>query len=444
MNSRQCSSDLSRAAELALEHAKKLGMDQAEVSLHTGTGISLSARQQQLETVEKHNDSQFVVSVYKDHKTGSASSADLSEKGIQDTVAAAASIATYTGADSCFGLADKNTMAEQEIDLDLYHPWQDDVAGLSDLAMQCEQAALQYDARISNSEGAAVNTYAGHAVYANSHGFTSAKQASQHSVSCSVIAGVDAGMQRDYWYDSNRNPGKLMSVSEIGQEAARRTVRRLDSRKMESTLAPVLFDATIAASLIGHLIGAISGGVIYKKASFLLDKVDQQVLPEFVTIAENPHRRGAAKSAWHDHEGVATGTVSPIITDGVLQRYVLASFTARKLKLDSTANAGGVRNLDVSHTGQSFDELVTDMHTGLWVTELIGSGVNMLTGDYSRGAAGFWVENGEIKYPVEEITIAGNLIDMFKNILAIGSDTDQRGNIDCGSILMEKMTIAGS
>jgi len=436
--------DLLRAAEMAIDHAKNLGMDQSEASLHQGTGISVTARQQELETVEKHNDAQLVVSVYKDHKTGSASSADLSEQGIRDTVSAACSIATYTGADDCFGLADPQRIADTEIDLDLSHSWIENITDFSDMALECEQAALQYDQQITNSEGASVNSYSGVAVYANSYGFSSHIGASQHSLSCSVIGTSDKGMQRDYWYDSNRNPANLQSAASVGLEAARRTIARLDSRKIDSVQCPVLFEPGMAKSLVSHLIGAIKGGSIYKKASFMLDQVGELILPEFITIAENPHVLGGDGSAWHDSEGVATPSYREIVRSGVLQSYVLGSYTSRKLSLETTANAGGVRNLTISDTGQSFEQLLQEMQGGLLVTELIGSGINMLTGDYSRGAAGFWVENGEIQYPVEEITIAGNLKEMYKQILAVGSDTDTRGNTSCGSILIENMTIAGA
>lgn len=436
--------DLSRAAEFAIDYAKQQGMQETEVSLHQGTGISVTARQQALETVEKNNDAQFVVSVYKDHKTGSASSADLSEAGLRSSIDAAISIARYTGADDCFGLADKELMATDLRDLDLYHAWDLDEAQMVDLALTCEQAALQSSQLIVNSEGASVNSYSGQQVYANSHGFISAGLASQHSISCSVIGAREQNMQRDYWYDSNRNPNKLASATAIGEIAAERTVKRLGGRQIASIEAPVLYEAGVAKSLIGHLIGGLKGGAIYKKASFLLDKVGEQILPEFVTIAENPHRVGGSGSAMHDQEGVATPEYRAIIENGTVQSYILGSYTARKLGLQSTANAGGVRNLSVTDTGQDFDQLLAEMGRGLLVTELIGSGINMVTGDYSRGASGFWVENGKIQYPVEEITVAGNLLQMAKNIVAIGSDIDFRGNTDCGSILLENMTIAGS
>lgn len=436
--------DLTRAAELAIDYAKSLGMDQSEVSLNYGSSVCVTARLQELETVEKHNNAQIVVSVYNDHKTGSASSADLTEKGIKDTVNAAASIAGHTAADECFGLADKALMASQPQELDLYHPWLDDTRALADIALQCEQAALQYDQRISNSEGASVNSYMGNDVYANSHGFMSVMPGSQHSIAASVIASSTAGMQRDFWYDSNRNPAKLAVASDIGKESARRAVRRLDARKIDSRQCPVLFESGIASSLIGHLIAALKGGAIYKKASFMLDKIGELILPDFVTLAEYPHKLGANSSDWHDAEGVATPDYRAIIAAGTLQSYVLGSYTARKLKLVSTANAGGVRNLNVSDTGQSFNALLNEMHSGLLVTELIGSGINMVSGDYSRGAAGFWVEQGEIQYPVEEITIAGNLLNMYQGIVAIGTDRDSRGNTECGSILLDNMTVAGA
>jgi len=436
--------DLKNAAELAIDYARKSGMDESEVALHQGVGISVDARQQALETVEKHNDAQFVVSVYKDNKTGSASSADMTEAGIKSSIDAAVSIASYTGADECLGLADKELMASDLTDLDLDHPWQIEVNEMLDIALDCEQSALQSSELIVNSEGASINSYSGDAVYANSHGFFHHYRASQHSISCSVIGAKGDTMQRDYWYDSNRNSAKLDSAKVIGEKAAQRTIQRLGARQISSRQATVLFDPSMAKSLISHLTGAIKGGAIYKKASFMLDKVGELILPDFVTIAENPHKLGASGSAMHDSEGVATPEYRAIVEDGVLQSYLLGSYTARKLKLRSTANAGGVRNLTVSNTGQNFTQLLAQMKEGLLVTELIGSGINSVTGDYSRGASGFWVENGEIQYPVEEITIAGNLIEMYQNIVAIGNDIDSRGNTECGSIVVENMTIAGS
>jgi len=436
--------NLSRAAQYAIDYAKQQGVDQSEASLHQGTGISITARQQELETVEKHNDAQLVISVYKDSKTGSASSADMSEQGIRSTVDAAISIARYTGADDCFGLADAERMATKEQDLDLHHEWRADEAQMLDMAIRCEQAAVDSSELITNSEGASVNSYSGSAVYANSHGFLSESLGSQYSVSCSVIGSNGEGMQRDYWYDSNRNANKLDSAEEIGKVAAKRTLARLGAQQIASCQANVMYDSAMAKSLISHLIGALKGGAIYKKASFMLDRIGEDILPDFMTIAENPHKLGASSSAWHDGEGVATPEYRAIVEAGRLESYVLSSYTARKLGLESTANAGGVRNLTVSNTGQSTQQLIRELGTGLLVTELIGSGINMVTGDYSRGAAGFWVENGEVQYPVEEITVAGNLLDMYRNIIAIGDDYDNRGSTECGSIVIENMTIAGS
>lgn len=431
-------------AQQALEHAKKLGVDQAEVSIHQGTGLSINVRLGELETIEKHNDAQLSVSVYKDHKTGVASSADLTQQGLQDTVEAAASIAGFTEADECLGLADKELMATEFPDLELYHPWQKSEKELVELALECEQSALTSDDRVTNSEGASVSSYSGSSVYANTHGFSHETKGSRHSLSCSVIGQEKDSMQRDYWYDSNRNPNGLQNAQEIGVMAAQRTVRRLQARKVPSCEVPVIYEAGAAKSLLGHLLGAIRGGAIYKKASFMLDKLDQQVLPDFVTINENPHLLGGAGSASFDQEGVATQSKRTIVEQGQLLSYVLGSYTSRKLNLSTTANAGGVRNVTVTNTGQKLHELISDMGRGLLVTELIGSGINSVTGDYSRGAAGFWVEHGEIQYPVEEITIAGNLLSMYQQIVAIGNDVDRRGNTQCGSILLEKMTIAGS
>lgn len=435
--------NLVNAAELALDYAKKKGMDQAEVALHQGVGVSISARQQELETVEKNNDAQLVISVYKDQKTGSASSADMSEAGIKSSVDAAMSIARFTGVDENFGLADAHLMATDDKDLGLHHEWDVQISEMADIALACEAAALAGGDAITNSEGASVSSYSGNAVYANSHGFIRDNAGSQHSISCSVIGADDNGMQRDYWYDSGRDPAKLAAPEIIGAKAAERTLRRLGARQIESTQAAVLFDPMMAKSLVGHLVGAIKGGSIYKKASFMLDMVGEPVLPDFVTIAENPHKIGGSNSSMYDGEGVATPEYRALVEDGVLQGYVLGSYTARKLGLQTTANAGGVRNLTVSDTGHDFNALLKKMDTGLLLTELIGSGINMVTGDYSRGAAGFWVENGELQYPVEEITIAGNLNDMYRNIVAVGNDRDSRGNTECGSVLIESMTIAG-
>jgi len=438
---------LESAADTALSIAKRLGADQAEVRISNSLGQSINVRKQELESVEVHNDRSFTVNVYRNHCTGSATSADLSTTGIKSAVQAAMSIAQQTEADQCLGLADKELLANSkdcQKDLDQYHPWKAPIPELIDIAKSCEQASFDVDSRISNSEGAGINTYQGASVYANSHGFMGFSTGTSHSLSSSVIAQDDSDMQRDYWYDSNGNPTKLSDAASIGQKAGERAVRRLGAKQVKSCQVPVLFENSLASSLIGHLISAISGGVLYKKASFMLDRLDQIVFPEWLSLEEHPHLIGEYRSSFYDTEGVATPEKRRIIDQGRLASYVLGSFTSRKLGMKSTANAGGLRNLRVSNTGEDFDELLKKMDTGFIVTELIGSGINMVTGDYSRGASGFWVENGKIQYPVQEVTVAGNLLDMFGDIIAIGQDVDTRNNTHTGSILLEKLTLAGA
>lgn len=438
---------LETAADKALSLAKKLGADQAEVSLSNSLGQSINVRKQALESVEIHNDRSLTINVYNKHCTGSAATADLTDKGIQSAVEAAISIAKQTEADECFGLADKELLAENKINnsnLDQYHSWDASINELIEIAQRCEQASFDVDKRITNSEGAAVNTYQGVSVYANSHGFIASSKGSSHSMSCSVIAQEQDDMQRDYWYDSNCRATNLDSPEAIGKMTGERTARRLGGRQIESCQVPVLFESSLASSLISHLISSISGGVLYKKATFMRDRLGEQIFPTWLSIDENPHLSGESRSSFYDGEGVATPQKRTIIDQGQLVAYVLGSFTSRKLGMTTTANSGGMRNVRVSQTGESFTELLQKMHTGFVVTELIGSGINMVTGDYSRGASGFWVENGEIQHPVHEVTVAGNLLDMFASIQAIGSDTDIRGNTQTGSILLEKLTIAGA
>jgi PmbA protein len=440
--------DLTAVAQQVLDTAKKAGADQVEVSIHQGSGSSVTARMGQLETLEKNNDSQISLSVYKNQCTGSASSADFSPQGIAQMVESAMSIAKYTEQDQALGLADAELMASKKSDFELYHPWDASEQQMLELAQQCEQAGFDSDQRISNSEGASVNSYAGQNVYANSHGFCHQNPSSSHSISVSLIAQQGDSMQRDYWYDSNVNPARLKSASKIGQLAAERSVRRLNARKIDSCEVPVIFDATVASSLFGHFLSAIKGGAIYKKASFLRDKVSEQIFPDWLSIIECPHLVGERSSSSYDREGVATAASNPLVTDGVLQRYVLGSYTARKLGLKTTANAGGVRNIRLesarTQTPPTQQELLKDMGQGLLITEMIGSGINMVTGDYSRGAVGFWIENGEIQYPVEEITIAGNLQAMFQSIQTIASDVFEYGNIHTGSVLLDRITVAGN
>lgn len=442
------SHDLSAIAAQVLDIAKASGADQAELSIHQGSGVSVSARMGQLETLEKHNDSQISLSIYKGNCNGSASSADLTRAGIEQTVESAMSIAKYTGKDECLGLADAELMASEIADFDLRHDWDVSEKQMLEMAIQCEQSGFEVDDRISNSEGASVNSYSGMSLYANSHGFCGIQPSSSHSVSVSLIAQQGDSMQRDYWYDSNPNPTKLISAQKIGEVAAARSLARLGARKIDSCEVPVIYDATLASSLFSHFVSAIKGGAIYKKASFLRDKVGEQIFPDWLSLSEHSHLDGERTSSAYDREGVATKSTSALVEGGYLQRYVLDSYTARKLDLATTANAGGIRNLrlsaDDSKPSISRADLIKSMGKGLLVTEMIGSGINMVTGDYSRGAAGFWVENGEIQYPVEEITIAGNLADMFHSIEAIGNDTFEHGNIHTGSILLDRITVAGN
>lgn len=438
---------LELAAEKALNHAQKMGANQAEARLSNSLGQSINVRKQELESVEVHNDRSLAINVYINHCTGSASTADLSDKGIHAAVEAAVSIAQQTEADDCFGLADKELLAQSGLDssgLDQFHEWSLSMSDLVDIAQRCEQAGFDVDSRINNSEGAAVNTHAGISLYANSHGFIGSSHGSNHSLSCSLLAQQGNDMQRDCWYSANCNPHLLETAESIGKQAGEKTVKRLGARQIASCQVPVLFESSLASSLISHLTSSISGGALYKKASFMLDRLGETIFPDWLNIDENPHMLGENRSSFYDNEGVATSEKRSIIENGQLVSYVMSSFTSRKLGLQTTANSGGLRNVSITQTGESFDQLLNKMHTGFLVTELIGSSINMVTGDYSRGASGFWVENGEIQYPVQEITVAGNLLDMFKDISAIGSDIDTRSNIKTGSILLDKLTIAGS
>lgn len=433
---------LKNSVQHILDEAKKQGATAAEAGLSLQDGLSVTARLGEVETIEHDCSQNLGVTVYFGQRKGSASSTDLSPASIKETVSAACSIARYTSEDSYAGLPDKELLATEFPDLDLYHPWSLTSDDALALAIECENAARFYDSAISNSEGATVNSHQGISVMGNSLGFLQARQATRHSLSCSVLAQGNDTMQRDYWYSVARNPLGLESASEVGKKAAERTLRRLNARSLTTRQCPVLYCPEMAAGLLGSLIGAISGGSLYRKSTFLLDALDTQIFPEFVHIQELPHLHGALGSSNFDDEGVATKS-RDIVKDGVLRGYVLSTYSARKLGLQTTGNAGGVHNLTITPSEQNFEALLKQMHTGLLVTELMGQGVNRVTGDYSRGAAGFWVENGIIQYPVEEITIAGNLREMFKNIVAIGNDVDYRGNTRTGSILVEQMSIAG-
>jgi PmbA protein len=433
---------LQEMSESVLSLAKAAGASAAEAEISLGFGQNVSVRMGETETIEYNRDKGMSVTVYFGQQKGHASTSDLSPQALQDTVDAACNIARYTAQDEFCGLADAALMAKNIPDLDLHHPWQINVEQALEIAKECESAARAVDSRINNSEGASVSTYEGMFAYANSHGFTGGYPSSRHSISCSVIAEDNNNMQRDYWYTSARCADDLDSAEFVGRLAGERTVRRLNCRRIKTAQAPVLFEASLASGLISSLVGAISGGNLYRKSSFLLDSLGKQVMSPIVNIYEDPYLKRGLASTSFDNEGVATKP-RILVQDGVLQGYVLSSYSARKLGMVSTGNAGGNHNLIVSHGDLDFNGLLKTMDTGLLVTELLGQGLNMVTGDYSRGAAGFWVENGAIAYPVEEITIAGNMADMFKQIVAIGNDVLVQGSKQTGSILIERMTVAG-
>ena len=425
-----------------LDWARQQGATQAEAGLTVSEGMSVSARMRSVETLEYQKDNGLGISVYFGQHKGTASTSSLEPEAIRKTVTAACEIAKYTSEDPCAGLADAELMATEFADLDLYHEWDISSDRAIELALQCEAVALDADQRICNSEGATIETGKGISVYGNSHGFLQAMSKTRYSVSCSVVAKDEQGMQRDYWYSVHRHPDYLQAVDDVGRIAAERALRRLDAVKLKTGNHPVLFAPEMARGLISHFNAAIGGNAQYRKASFLLDALDTQVFPDFVQLIEQPFKKMALGSANYDGEGVATREQA-LVRDGVVQTYLLDSYAARKLGRQSTGHASGVHNLTLQDTGKDFDALLKTLDTGLLVTELMGQGVSTVTGDYSRGAAGFWVEHGEIQYPVEEITIASNLKDMFMGIAEIGSDVDQRGNILCGSILIENMMIAG-
>jgi PmbA protein len=433
---------LKTVVQQLLDEAKHQGASAAEAAFSIDNGLSASARLGEVETVEYHCDQGIGVTVYFGQKKGSASTNDISPDSLTETVKAACSIARYASEDEYAGLPDRDQLATEFPDLDLNHPWDIDAEQAIALAIECENTARNYDKAISNSEGATVNSHQGTRVFGNSLGFLQGYQSSRHSLSCSVLAGSGDTMQRDYWYSVARNAANLESARQIGEKAAQRTIARLDARSLSTRTCPVLFAPEMASGLIGALIGAISGGSLYRKASFLLDTLDTQILPDFVRIHEQPLLKGALGSASYDGEGVATQT-RDIVSNGILRSYILNTYSARKLGMQTTGNAGGVHNLTVEPGNNDFAGMLNLLGTGLLVTELMGQGVNRVTGDYSRGASGFWVENGVIQYPVQEITIAGNLKTLLRNIVAIGNDVDLRGNVRVGSILLEQMAIAG-
>jgi PmbA protein len=435
--------DLESIIERALEEARARGASQAEAAVSQDTGLSVGVRLGEVETLEHQRDRSMGITVYFGHRKGSASTADFSPDAVRATVAKACSIARFTAEDAASGLADADLMAREPMSLDLSHPWNVTADRAIEIAKSCEAAALGFDPRINNSEGASLSTHQGLHVYGNTHGFVGGYPTTSHTLSCVVLAGSGDDMQRDYWYSSTRDWHELEPAEAVGRESARRTIARLGPRKLSTRRAPVLFVPEIARGLIGHFVAAIRGSSQYRQSSFLLNSAGQQVFPAGFSIAERPHIPKAMGSAPFDEEGVATRD-RELVADGILTGYILSSYSARKLGLKTTGNAGGAHNLLVApNLAGGMKALLSRLGTGLLVTELMGQGVNMVTGDYSRGAAGFWVENGSIQYPVAEITIAGNLREMLRGIAAVGDDIDARGATRVGSILLQEMTIAG-
>ncbi len=442
---------LSEIAQQVLTRARALGATQAEVGVNVSTGLNVNVRMAEVETLEHTRDRGLSLTVFVGGRKGSASTADLAESSISATIEQAIAIARFTEIDDCAGLGERELMAKTLHDLDAWHPWMYRTGTVStplsadhaiEIALRCEAAGLAFDPRICNSDGASVNASASYGVYANSHGFIGRDFSTSHSISASLLAGNEDAMERDYYYDNKLCADDLQSAEAIGEQAARRTLARLEPQRLSTRNAPVLFSAELARGLIGHLLSAVGGGAQYRKASFMLGAVGTKILPDWFEMAEQPHLPRAMGSANFDDEGVAT-TASALVQAGHLSHYLLGSYSARKLGLRSTGNAGGVHNLVVKPNAGDFKALLKQMHTGLWVTELMGQGVNAVTGDYSRGAAGFWVENGVISYPVSEITIAGNLKTLYPQIVAVGNDVDLRGNVRTGAILLAQMMIAG-
>ncbi|MBI3915942.1 MAG: metalloprotease PmbA [Betaproteobacteria bacterium] len=426
----------------ALDYATGRGATAAEAEASEGFGQTVTVRQNEVETIEYNRDKGIGVTVYLGKQRGHASTSDFSARALRDTVDAALSIARFTASDECAGLADPDLLARDFPDLGLWHPWNLPVERAIELAKTCEAAGYAVDPRISNSEGASVSTQESHFIYGNTLGFLAGYPSSRHSYGCALVAGRNDAMQRDDWYETTRDSAELPPPEMVGRRAGERAVKRLGARKIATNQVPVLFEAPIAASLLGHFVSAVSGGNLYRKSSFLLDSMGQAVFSPGVTVRDLPHVRKGLASGAFDEEGVAT-RAREVVLEGVVQGYFLGSYAARKLGLRSTGNAGGNHNLVAEPTEGDFPAMLRRLGTGLLVTELMGQGVNAVTGDYSRGAAGFWVERGEIAYPVQEITIAGNLKDMFRGFAAIGSDVIRRGSRQCGSILVERMTIAG-
>ena len=433
---------LASLSRLVIDHATANGATAADTEISEGFGQNVAVRKGEIETIEYNKDKGASVTVYIGQRRGHASTSDLSDAALKSTVEKALTIARYTAEDDCAGLADADQLAKSVPDLDLYHPWGLSVEEAAEMARSCEAAALAVDQRLTNSEGASVNSHASHFIYANSLGFCDGYASSRHGISVAVIGEDKGSMQRDYWYTSARSAAELESAESVGRIAGARTVRRLNGRKLDTRTCPVIFEAPIATGLIGSFVAAVSGGSLYRKSSFLLDSLGTQVFAPLVTIRELPFIPRGIGSSPFDSEGVACQE-RDVVKDGVLQGYFLSSYSARKLGMSTTGNAGGSHNLIVSHGDDDLAALMRTMGRGLLVTEQLGQGVNAVTGDFSRGAAGFWVEGGEIAHPVEEVTIAGNLREMFRDIVAIGRDVDRRGARHTGSILVGRMTVGG-
>ncbi len=435
------SADMEALIQQALDTARTLGATGAEAGLVFDQGLSVNVRKGEVDTLEHHRDRGMSVTVYFGQRKGSANTADFRPESLRETVQAACDIARYTSEDPAHGLADADLMPQSLPDLDLEHPWALTPEEAIDLARRCEAAGLA-EKGITNSEGAGVATHHALKVYGNSHGFVGSYAGTRHSMNCVMVAGEGDHMQRDYWFTVDRAPNALERAEDVGREAARRTLARMGARRLGTQRVPVLFAPNMARGLVAHFLGAIRGGALYRKASFLLDHLGESVFPEFVQMREEPHRPRGLGSVPFDGEGVATRE-RQLVRDGVLQGYVLDSYSARRLGMQTTGNAGGVHNLVVAPGQDDQAALLRRMGTGLLVTEMMGQGINPVTGDYSRGATGFWVENGEIAYPVQEITVAGNLKQMYAGLQAVGSDVDRRGNVHTGSLLLDEMTVGG-
>lgn len=423
--------------------AQSLGASQSEVGLMSSIGLNVCVRMNEIDTLEFNRDKAIGITVYVNQSKGSASTTDIHPDSLRSTVEAALHLAKLTESDPFSGLAAKEEMANNLPDLKLYHPWQVSVEDAIELAKKCEKSAFATDNRIINSEGANLSTSQSYRVYANSHGFLGAYPSSRHSLSCTVIAEENgSGMERDYDYTLSRNANNLDQAEQVGRLAAENTIKRLHARKIPTQKVPVLYHSKVASGLLNHFLSGISGSRLFRKSSFLQDSLGKKIFPKHISIFERPHLVGELSSASFDGDGVATKD-KDFIRNGIVQNYLLSAYSARKLGMSNTGNAGGVHNLRVTHGNDSLAALIKKMDHGLLVTELMGQGINLVTGDYSRGAIGFWVENGEIQYPVHEVTIAGQLQDMFLNCVAIANDIDKRNSIQTGSILIEQMTVAG-